>query len=399
MLAMGGRIDGRFELDDPAHEPWLAEQTERLFRFYEGRVVDPSGGFFVLDDDGRPRAQPKELYATARMTYCFALGHELGHPQHAAIVEHGLTALRTLFADQQYGGWFSRPDQPDGPKQTYAHAFVMLAASTALRLGFDSGDLLTPVLNVFSEHLYEPVAGLNVESWDRTWTVCEDYRGLNANMHAFEALMAAYEAVEDDELALRVTSIAQRLVSFAEHASWRVPEHFTASWEPRPDYNTDNRGDQFRPYGTTPGHSFEWARLLVRLWTFDGADWMIDAAERLFVQAVLDGWDRTQGGLYYTVDADRPVVTERLHWPIAEAIGAAYYLARVTGKPEYSDWYARFWAYADRTFIDHERGGWFHERAADGSASNTIWTGKPDLYHALQATMYVRDQPQLPRLG
>ena len=47
---------------------------------------------------------------------------------------------------------------------------------------------------------------------------------------------------------------------------------------------------------------------------------MVDAAERLFVQAVLDGWDRTQGGLYYTVDADRPVVAERLHWPIAEAI-------------------------------------------------------------------------------
>jgi mannose/cellobiose epimerase-like protein (N-acyl-D-glucosamine 2-epimerase family) len=401
--AMAQRPDSRFSVDDPAHATWLAEQTDRLFAFYESRVIDPAGGFFTLDDDGAPLAAPKELYATARMTYCFALGHRQGRPGHAEIVEHGLTALRGQFADTEYGGWFSRPDQPEGPKQTYAHAFVLLAAATALQAGFDSGDVLARVNTVFAEHLYDPIAGLNLESWDRRWTKTEDYRGLNANMHSLEAFMAGYESVDDDDMALRASSIAQRTVSFAENARWRVPEHFNSDWRPQPDYNADNRADQFRPYGTTPGHGFEWARLLVQLWALDGAagaDWLLDAAQRLFARAVEDGWDRDAGGIYYTVDERaRPVIAQRLHWPITEAIGAAYYLYRVTDQPEYAGWYTDFWAYADEHFIDHERGGWYHERAADGSPSHTIWAGKPDLYHALGATLILSAQPQLPRLG
>jgi len=397
---MAASSDARYVLDDPAHENWLASLTDDLFAFYTPAAVDRAGGgFHWLDDDGHPRSVPKDLLITARMTYCYVLGHNQGRPGHAEIVEHGLSALRGMFADAEYGGWFADPAAPEGRKLTYLHTFVLLAAASARQVGFASDDLVQAARAAFAEHLYDAKAGLNVESWDRRWTESEDYRGMNANMHALEAFMAAYEATEDDDLALWATSIAQRMVAFAE-PTWRVPEHFSADWEPLPEFNTDRRRDQFRPYGTTPGHSFEWARLLVQLRTLRGADWMLDAAEHLFVQAVLDGWDKAEGGLYYTVDgAGQPVVAERLHWPVTEAIGAAYYLYRVTGKPEYAEWYARFWAYLDSHFIDHERGGWFHERTAAGGPSRTVWIGKPDLYHALQATLYIKAQPQLPRLG
>ena len=54
-------------------------------------------------------------------------------------------------------------------------------------------------------------------------------------------------------------------MAHARANAWRIPEHYDQNWQPLPDYNVDRRSDQFRPYGTTPGHSFEWARLLLTL--------------------------------------------------------------------------------------------------------------------------------------
>ena len=39
------------------------------------------------------------------------------------------------------------------------------------------------------------------------------------------------------------------MIEFARRSDWRIPEHFTADWTPLPDFNVDNPGDQFKPYG------------------------------------------------------------------------------------------------------------------------------------------------------
>ena len=94
----------------------------------------------------------------------------------------------------------------------------------------------------------------------------EPYRGANSNMHSVEAYLAAGDVTGDPVWPARAASIATRLIN--DHArgnAWRIPEHYDGNWQPWPDYNLDRRDDPFRPYGTTPGHSFEWARLLVTL--------------------------------------------------------------------------------------------------------------------------------------
>ena len=57
----------------------------------------------------------------------------------AAIVDHGVAALDLLLRDPVHGGWFASvaPDgEPvDSAKAAYPHAFVVLAASTAIRAG------------------------------------------------------------------------------------------------------------------------------------------------------------------------------------------------------------------------------------------------------------------------
>ena len=107
-----------------------------------------------------------------------------------------------------------------------------------------------------------------------------------------------------------------------------------------------------------------------------------------------DAWDPAQHGFAYTVDWDgHPVAQQRLHWPLAEAIGAARYLYAATGDPAYADWYQQFWQLADSDYIDHEHGSWWHELDTEGRPATTIWAGKGDLYHSLQATLFGQLEP------
>jgi mannose/cellobiose epimerase-like protein (N-acyl-D-glucosamine 2-epimerase family) len=86
-------------------------------------------------------------------------------------------------------------------------------------------------------------------------------------------------------------------------------------------------------------------------------------------------------------------VTDRLHWVVAEAIGAAATLHAVTGEDEYERWYRRGWDFAAEHLIDREHGSWHHELDDALRPSERTWSGKPDVYHAIQATLIPRLPP------
>jgi sulfoquinovose isomerase len=74
------------------------------------------------------------------------------------------------------------------------------------------------------------------------------------------------------------------------------------------------------------------------------------------------------------------------------AIAAAAAFERRTGQPVYELWYRRWWDYAAANFIDRLLGSWHHELGPDNKPAELVWARKPDIYHALQATLL----PQLP---
>ena len=37
--------------------------------------------------------------------------------------------------------------------------------------------------------------------------------------------------------------------------------------------------------------------------------------------------------------------------------------------------------------LDHVHGSWFHQLDQNNQLMGTVWPGKPDLYHAVQATL------------
>ena len=371
----------------------------------------PGGGFGWLDDEGRPDpARPPQLWITTRMTHCFALGSLLGRPGDGEFADHGLAGLAGVFADPDHDGWFTALDAapgaapsgaapsgaaPSGVKEAYGHAFVLLAASSAVLAGRPgAARLLDRAVAVIETHFWDDDAGAMVEEWDRTWTTLDPYRGANANMHSVEAFLAAAGATGDPVWLDRALRIAGRIVDRgARTHEWRVPEHFGPDWTELPEYNADVPAHPFRPYGVTPGHGLEWSRLMI---TLAGAleragrpapAWLGEAAAGLFDRAVTDGWDGVHGGFPYTTDwLGHPVVPERFHWVMCEAVAAAWALHAATGEQRYADDWARFWAYAERTFLDG-RPGWLHEADAEGRPTSVTWTGRPDVYHAVQACL------------
>jgi len=374
---------------------WTAAETRRLANFARGsRHPD---GFGALDEvGGIDPGVPVETYITGRMTYVFALAVLLGDDDAVDLVDHGIAALTSgPLRDEEFGGWFHSTARADR-KEAYDHTFVVLAAATAVTAGRpDARQLLDDALDCVLEHFWDEAAGLSRDVWDRRWRDLEDYGGANANMHMVEAFLAASDATGDPVWRTRALGIAERLVHGEARAhDWRLPEHYDSNWRVLPEYNTDDRAHQFRPYGATVGHWLEWARLLVHLHVGrdDPPSWLLDDAQALFRTAVAEGWEVDGAeGLVYTVDwSGRPVVRQRMHWVVTEGIGAAAVLARATGDPAYRDWEERWWNYAERFLIDHDRGSWHHELDPNNRPAATVWPGKPDIYHTFQATILTR---------
>ena len=119
---------------------------------------------------------------------------------------------------------------------------------------------------------------------------------------------------------------------------------------------------------------------------------MLDHAVALFDASVREGWAADGAdGFVYTVDWEgTPVVRERMHWVAAEATATAAALHAATGDPSYAAWYATWWDHLAEVFIDHELGSWRHELDPQNRPSGVVWNGKPDTYHAFQATLIPR---------
>ncbi len=246
------------------------------------------------------------------------------------------------------------------------------------------------------ERFWDDDVGASREEFTADWQPLSAYRGQNSNMHLTEACMAAFEATGDGKFLTMAERIATLIVkTHAAATGWRLPEHFTEDWVLDKDYSGS---PMFRPFGTTPGHWLEWARLLVQCWQLGDKRqaWMPQAAEKLFRQACAEGWDKEKGGFYYTLDWEgRPRIRDRYWWPCCEGIGAAAFLNAHLEDPFYEEWYRRIWDWTASYLIDRETGSWRPQVDADLKPSSDPFFGRPDIYHALQACVI----PLLPATG
>lgn len=390
----------KYVLDSAENKTFVREIRNNLLSFGH-QFPSPGGGSYYLGDDGTPwKDRPRETWITSRMCHVYSLGTMLGHEGAEELADAALKGLTGELHDDEHGGWYAGLTAdgdilPD--KQCYAHAFVILAASSAMLAGRPGArELLKDALRIYDKFFWQDEIGLSVDKWNTEFTVLDDYRGINANMHTVEAFLAAADALGDENYRVRAGRIISHIVVWAKENNWRIPEHFTSDWQMDLECNKDRPDDQFKPYGATPGHGIEWARLITqwavstyRKYDNENAKDYIKIAEKLYNTAVSDAWDVDGApGICYTTNWEgKPIVHDRMHWTLAEAINTSAVLYRVTGNEKYKEDYAKFMEYLDEKVLDHKNGSWFHQLDRNNNLLGTVWPGKSDLYHALQAMM------------
>ena len=384
-------------LGEPGHERWLIEHGRALLAFGR-RTGEGADGAAWLDLDGNPdAAHPAFAWHTARMVHVYALGALEGIPGCAPVAAAVMRGLHGPLRDTVNGGWFTElgSDGPTDEKACYSHVHIVLGAASATHAGLPGArELFDEACATLLRRFWDDGAGMLTDSWDAAFTRLDPYRGINANMHGVEAMLAAASLTGDTAWLNRAERVSRFVVAAASANGWRIPEHYDEAWRPLLDHHGDQPAHPFKPYGATIGHSFEWARLIVHLRAARGGHdrGLLDAAASLYDTAAVDGWAPDgEPGFVYTIDWDgTPVVADRLHWVLCEAIGAAAAMYAVTGDQRYARDYRAWWDHAAAFHLDHRRGGWFQQLDAHNRPATSVWSGKPDLYHSYQATLVPR---------
>lgn len=379
---------------DFADPGFLEDHIWRTLAFYQAHAFDPRGGFFqhFRDDGSVYDRTSRHLVSSTRFVFNYAMAaHHFGDAAQLDWAAHGLAFLEERHR-QPSGGYawmLDAGDVRDATNHCYGLAFVMVAGATALRAGLPQGRAtLERAWDLLEAHFWDAEHGLYRDEASADFSELSPYRGQNANMHACEGLLWAFEATGErgylERAAVLADNITRRQAALAGGLVW---EHYRPDWSVDWDYNRDNPKHLFRPWGFQPGHQTEWAKLLLILDRHAPQPWRLATACRLFDRALELAWDGAHGGICYGVDPEGQICDgDKYFWVQAESFAAAKLLELVSGEARYGDWYARIWQYSWDHMVDHRYGAWFRILTRDNRKYDDLKSpaGKTD-YHTMGA--------------
>lgn len=375
----------------------LRAHIRHTLAFYHPRAIDPSGGcYHFFKDDGRIYdAHSRHLVSSTRFVFNYAMAwRAFGEAEYLDATRHALRFVREVHRREDGGySWLLHWEdgaarELDHSNHCYGLAFVLLAYAHGLMAGIEEArDWLYETYQLLEQHFWQADFGLYADEADKDWQL-SDYRGQNANMHACEAMLAAFEATADPLFLQRAQQLAHGItVERAALAGGRIWEHYHADWTPDWDYNRHDKSNIFRPWGFQPGHFTEWAKLLLILDRHAPADWLLPRARQLFDDAWQHSWDQQHGGMVYGFGPDSAVCDgDKYFWVQAESLAAAAVLAQRSGDAAYWQHYQALWQYSWDHLVDHRHGAWYRILSQDNRAYSDEKSpaGKTD-YHTMGA--------------
>jgi mannose/cellobiose epimerase-like protein (N-acyl-D-glucosamine 2-epimerase family) len=378
----------------------LRKHIRSILDFYIPNAKDISGGFNqnYLNDGTLFNTELKHLVSSCRMVFNFAVGEDLFQDDRCgSLWKHGLEFIRSKHWQNERQGyaWTLNSNEPDDEtNHCYGLAFVLLCFSTALKSGDESARAdVYHTYELLEKHFWLSEIGLYADEISPDWQTMTEYRGQNANMHACEAMILAYEATDDDMFLDRAYQLAKKIsVEQADKSEGIIWEHFNTDLSIDWEYNKDDPKNLYRPWGFQPGHQTEWTKLLLMLHKHKPEKWMIARAKFLFDSAVDTAWDEKHGGLFYGFSPQGVICDQdKYFWVQAESFAAAALLAQATNDERYWQWYDKLWSYSWEHFVDHENGAWFRVLNADNTqqSDKKSEAGAKCDYHTLGACALV----------
>ena len=369
----------------------LRAHVDHTLRFYERSAFDPAGGFFhYFKDDGAVYNRThRHLVSATRFVFDWAMAHaHTGRAPYRDWARHALAHLEAFRLPSGLYGWTVEAGRvEDATTMAYGQAFVLLAVAHAHRVGLATREDVAAAFGRMNDAFWESAHGAYADEITPDGRLI-DYRGQNANMHMCEACLAAHEFTGESRYLVRAIDLIERFAfNLADQSGGLVWEHYGPGWSLDWDYNKDNPGNIFKPWGFQTGHQTEWAKLLLVAHGHRPERRWLDKAADLQLAAYRHGWDSTHGGLIYGFGPDRqPCDTDKYFWVQAESFASAWRLWRATGEPQFLGQYQDTWAWSWRHMVDHTHGAWFRILGADGRKLEDTKSpaGKVD-YHTLGA--------------
>ncbi|CAF0821377.1 unnamed protein product [Rotaria sordida] len=344
---------------------FLLSHVQRTLDFYD-KSVDPKGGFyhFYKDDGTVYDPHTRHLVSSTRFIFNYAMAYvHFGKNDYLERTRHGIDYIRNVHRNPQTGGygWIIYDGKiVDDTNHCYGLAFVMLAYACALRVGIEQArEWIREIYDLMEEHFWLKEKGLYANEATGNWQL-KDYRGQNDNMHACEAMLAAYEVTNDEIYLERAKTLAKIMTESSKELHYQIWEHYHVDWTPDFEYNKGIRTNIFRPWGIQPGHQVEWAKLLLILDRYDPQPWHLERAIRFFDRSMKYGWDEKKGGIIYGYDLEGNLYDgDKYFWVQAESLATAALLGHRLKDEKYWQWYDKIWDYSWKYFVDHKYGAWY----------------------------------------
>jgi mannobiose 2-epimerase len=355
---------------------------ESLVDFYLPACVDSThGGYFEsLRDDKFVATGEKFLVLQARHLWFFSTLVREGIRKEAAQTgaKSGFDFLENHMRDRRHGGYYAKVsdagEAKDARKHVYLNAFALYGLVAYYRASGDDRALVAAkdLFKILEEKAYDRRNGGYVEFFTADWQPITDpkepgYVGAigtktyNTHLHVMEALTDLYQVWPDPLVRQRLAELLVINTSTVHH-----PDHNCNIDGWRPDWKMVMEPSNLR---ASYGHDVEcvWLALeagralgmsprLLRGW-----------AEGLCSYSLKHGYDRRNGGFYYTGPLGQPAQDMRKEWWVqAEALVSMLEMYRLTGKREYEDAFHQTLDFVAKHQVA-DKGGWWATRTADGS--------------------------------
>ena len=332
------------------------------------KVSPTDTGFMrtAIDRHWKPLVdQPGYLTEQARLVYAMTVGYEATKDQrYLAAAKKGADLLLTHYRDSIHGGFFLRVGM-DGKvissaKNTYAHAFALLALSSvagvtgdakyrkaALQAWQDIDTGLRDANGGFCGERPREFTALNV--------CAGDAKSQNPLMHLFEALLALDDATHDPMALKGAKDVADfviyKLLTGAKSGGAYIPEWYDRDWKP---LLTREKGGY-----VDIGHQFEWSHMLLAAEKHGLGGIYAPTAQRLLQFAVETGYDEAAGGVFTKMFPDGTIDRNKFWWQQTEGMRAFLAAASATGRQDMWRRYEQTMGVVKEQFVDKNNGGWY----------------------------------------
>ncbi len=410
VVVVGLRTAQAAGTDEPVLASQMAKHLEREILGFWLKQIDPSGGFYEMQDrKGNPdRTGQRCIWAQCRHVLAFSEAAML-YPEKKAYRDaaaHGFKFLKERMWDSEHGGWFNMLDEDGNPqkgkdKYTADQMFAVYALSDYYMLSKD-GEALGLAMRTFrllEKNARDRKYGGYFEAVRADWRPYEDVdrpfdlrmsfgtatpfgcKGLGTEMHLMLAFAKLYQAHKDEVVRGTVEEMMHLLLSKAVVRDGELGCNylFTRDWQPL-------------PYGESYGHELELAWYLIesaRLIGVRDLSPCLKVSRNLVERSLayahdkerprpLEEWqaekrDKNCGGFL-----DRGTVfgcmwdSQKSWWVQAEALNALAEMHIYFGKsePKYLQLIRAQWDYILKVFHDPEYGEWFSAVALDNKVTN-----------------------------